>query len=671
MFPQPDKKIYVTNGKNAYQGTISHVKNIDLSEDGYIKLAPPQLLVYSSETDGDFGLPYDVFTRTDSNYKIHTPGNAFELNTTSLAVTEDSGSGSQGSDGVRIFPWVSNNWFVNGSAAVYSYDGSTVNSNYVSRIATALDFIELFISRNTLVGRTASSVNVVNQYRASDYATTGQSALTLPANYAVTGLAFSNELMGVATKQRKNQGNAIFAIWDGADTSANSIYPVNDPYILDVAAYQNSWVIFTSEGRLLYFNGGGFDELGHLANFDLEQRLVDLTPTTSLVFGKILHADGDKIYVNCASLPETSMSRKPYKPFYAGGAYCYDPSHGFYHTASPSYSKYETESVTFGSNVGTTSASHFMETGDEVFVGTTSNELIAGKTYYVIKLTATTFSLANTYDEAFTPTAKSITNGSYSIYYTKRYDYGAEAIKVVDCGLVRNERDYSGYATSGAIPFFVGAKLHPNNLAATRVNAITMAVPVMHNRGYFVMGKWQTGNLQDVYQAVAVKYTKLKNGDKIIVKAKTKDTQPVIVGDQSLFETAAYSGKGALWDGSGTYFTTTEDLTGVEEGDEVHVFAGPGAGQSAHIVTISGNTTDGWEVILDEAIRGTVSGRVSCVSIDKFKKCGVITKDDTEGVKALTVGNPGTSMEVKIELRGIDVRVSEIIPIKQAHQLAL
>ena len=668
MFPQSDKRIVVTNGKSAYQGTISFTKNIDLSEDGFIKLAAPLCRVYSSEDTADFNLPYDIFTRTEGTYKILTSGSdTYELSLSNLGVVID-GTFAGGSDGLRVFPWVSNNWFINSAAAVYDYDGSSAAGTYTSRIANDLDFIELFISRNTLVGRDPSNVNVLKQYSAAFANTTD---LTLPANYAITGAAFSNESMGVATKQRKNQGNAIFAVWDGANTSANAIYPVNDPYILDVAAYKNSWIIFTSGGQLLYFNGGGFEEIGRLPMYDLQQRIVDFTPTTSIVFGKLIHVDGDRIYVNCASLPETARSRKPYEPFYSGGAYCYDPKNGFYHTAAPSYSEYEGESITFTSNIGTTSSNHYLETGDEMFSTAASNEIDDSTIYYAIKLTATTFKLATTYANAVAGTAMTITNGAYSLNYVKRYDYGTEILKLVDCGLVRNEKDYSGYMDSGVLPFFLGAKVHPNNLATTRVSVINVAVPVMHNRGYFVMGKYESQSLEDMWQGIAIKYSKLKAQDKIIVKAKTKDQEPIIVGDDTLYATSAYAGQGVTWDGSGTYFATSADLTGAEEGDEVHVFAGPGAGQSAHILTINGNVTDGWEVILDEPIRGIVSGRVSCVTIDKYKKLGTITSDDTDGMKRLTLGTPGPSMQIKVELRGIDVKVSSVIPLRAAHKIAV
>lgn len=668
MFPQQDKQIVITNGKKSFQGTISYSKNIDLTEEGYIKLSAPIARVYSSEDNSDFGLPYDLINRTDGVYKIYTPGSdSYELSLSTAEVGTIDSTFAGGSDGLRAFTWVSNNWFINSSSAVYDYTGASASTTYTSRIAASLDFIALFVSRNQLVGRDASNVNVLKQYNSSFSNTTD---LTLPANFAITGASYSNELMGVITKQRKNQGRAIFATWDGTTTAANSIFEVNDPYILDVAAYKSSWVLLTSGGQLLYFNGGGFDELGRLPMFDQDMRIVDWTPTTTVVFGKLIHVDGDRVFVNCPSLPETARTMKPYTAFYAGGAYCFDPRNGFYHTSSPSYGEYDSENITFTSNKGTTSSNHFLETGDEMYAAASSNEIVAGKTYFVIKETDTTFKLAETYDEAIAASAMTITNGAYDLFYIKRTDYGIESLKLVDCGLVHKGKDYSGYTTSGALPFFIGAKMHPNNLGTTRISAITMSVPVMHNRGYFVLGKWQTPNVEDSWQGVAVKYSKLKNGDKIVVKAKVTDNEPIIVGDPSLFDTAAYTGKGALWDGSGENFTTMEDLTDAQVGDEVHVFAGPGAGGSAHITEISGDVDGGWQVLLDEKIRGTVSGRISCVTIDHFKKLGTVTKNDLGNVKKLYLKESGgsPSMEVKVELRGINVKVAEVLPIVTPRQ---
>lgn len=667
MFPPQSKRTISTNGKIAFEGTIAYAKNIDLSEDGFIKLAAPMCSIMNSVSLTDLNLPVDMFPWTEGNFKVLTAEDAFNFALSSFGSVTQEVSFS-GANTIRVIQWVANNWFINQASAVYDYDGSSVSSNYTSRIANNLDFIELFVSRNTIVGRDADNVNKLLQYNTSFTAST---TLTLPENFAITGAAFSNELMGVATKQRKNQGNAIFAVWDGSDTSANSFHPIDDPYILDIAAYKSSWVILTSGGQLLAFNGGGFDELGRLPMFDQQMRIKNFTTTTSLTFGKLINVDGDKIFVSCPSLPEASRSRKPYYPFTTGGAYCYDPRNGFYPCGAPSYSRYLSESISFTSNVGTAATSHSMETGDELWPAATSGGMTAGKTYYAIKVTDTTFKVATTYDNAIAGTSMDITDGSHSIFYVRRYDYGIEISRITDCGLVKMEKDLTGYSTSGVYPFFLGARVHPNNLSSARIITLNASVPVMHNRGYFTLGKFHTESLENNWNGVGVKHAKLKPQDKIIVKAKIKDTAPIIVGDLTLYDNT-YSGESVTWDSTAKYFATMADLTGAEVGDEVHIYAGAGAGQSAHIREINGNATDGFEVVLDEALRGISGGSKSCVSIDAFKKIGTITAKDKGGVKKLTLPQKGPSYEIKVEMRGMPgLKISEVLPIRTTSRRAV
>lgn len=666
MFPdQNTKQILSTAGKRAYQNTIAYSKNIDLSEDGVIKLSAPLCRVYDSGDDANFTLPLDVFSYATGSYKVVTDDNAFNFAMQSLSVTEDSGlTGFR--DNTRVCQWVSGNWFLNATSAVYSYDGTTATTNYVSRIGVALDYIEPFVSRNTLVGKFGD--NVLRQYDASYNADTHLTSI--PANYVITGAAYSNGLMGVVTRQGKNRGKAAFFTWDGVTTSANDVYQIDDPYILDIVAYRTSWAILTSGGELLGFNGGGFVQLGTLPIFDLEAQLISLGPSNATAFGKLLDVDGDRIYVNAASLAEVSRNRKGWNPYFVSGVYCYDPRHGLYHTASPSYSEYTDESATASSNVLTFSSSHYLETGDRLFASSTTNEVIDKTTYYAIKLTSTTIKIAETYQEALDDTAFSVTDGSgYSFLFVKRFDYGLEALRLQDCGTVRKEKEFTGYINTGALPFFVGSRVPPNDLSAAKVTVLDLAVPVMSNRGWFILGKYQTPNLQDNWQGVAVKYSKLAPDDTIVVKAKTSEREPIIIGDNTLFS-ATYSGESITWDANGVYFETTSDLAEAKEGDEVHIFAGAGAGQSVHIKTIE-ETGGVYQVTVDEVVRGITSNATSCVVIDRFKKLGTITANDLGGVKKCSLPAIGPSMEVKIEMRGIDVKVYEVVPIRATHKAAL
>lgn len=663
--PGDTKDLIVTNGKSAYAGSIAYTKNIDLSEDGYIKLAAPMCRIMSSEDDGDFGLPLDIFSWRDGDFKVITDDGMFNFALASLSFTEDDSNsvGVTPTDKSRVVQWVGGNWFL-GADDVYDYTGATGNTVYASRINNQLGYIEVFVSRNTLVGE--SSDNILKQYDSS-FADT-PSDLVLPENFVITGSAFSNLMMGIATRQGKNRGKAFFFTWDGSTAEADNGYPVDDPYILDIAAYDSSWVLFTSKGELLYFNGGGFEQLGTLPTFDRDIQLLSLGPQNSVSFGKIIDADGKRVYVNCGSLPEIAANLKPYLPLFSGGAYCYDPKNGFYHLHAPSYSEYAEEQGTASGDVITFAFSHYLETGDEVWLRSDDQGLTGGRIYYVIKKTATTIQLADSYQHALNGTALDITDGTINLFFVKRKDYGVEALRLQDMGLIKNERAFEGFYDSGALSFFLGAALHPNNVTSDRVNVLCAKVPMMSNRGFVVYGRFQTDALEDMWKGVAVKYAKLKPGSSIIVKAKTVDQDPVIVGDETLFDSGAYSGESVTWDSNGDYFETTSDLSEVRADDEVHIFCGAGAGQAAHIKQIeqSGSV---WQVTLYEKIRGTAAGLKSCVSIERYQKLGVITSDDDRGVKELKLlGKPSESMEVKLELRGVGVKVKEVIPLNQNYQ---
>ena len=661
--PQNDKRIIVTQGKEAFAGTLAFTKNINLDEAGYIKLSAPMAQIFSSEDDANFEIPVSIFTFRESTLKVITDGKTYNINLASLAVTEDTGF-TTGQEPSRVFVWVSGNWFINGSDAVYDYTGAVNGvSVYTSRIAALLEYINLFVNKNTLVGSNGS--NTLKQYNASFAGTTD---LVIPANFVITGAKYSNNQMGVITRQAKNTDNAYFFIWDGNTAAANAGYPLNDSFLIGIDAYKSSWVILTSAGELLYFNGGGFDTLGQLAHFDREDEFLNLSPSTTTDIRDIIQAEGDKVYFNAPSLPQFSKDNKAFVPFASGGIYCFDPDASFYHRHAPSYSYYQEEDTTAASDICTFAQTHFLETGDPIFISdaSTNGGLSVPKTYYAIKQSSTTIKIATSYANAMANTAVTLVDGTVSIHYIQRRDYGMEALRFLDLGGIKKDKNLAGYLDTFIDPFFMGAAIRPADVGTARVNVLCTLVPLAENRGYFVTGRFQSENIEDNWQYVAIKYDRLKNGDKIVVKANTQAREPIVIGDSGLFDDS-YSGDSVTWIAADT-FETSFDLSEAEVGDEVHVFDGAMAGQSAHIKSI--NTTGGtYTIQLDESLRGYSGSKKSCVVVSKFKKLGVITKDDTAGYKKFAIAEGASpTVEVKVELRGVGVKVSEVQVINNTHE---
>lgn len=660
--PQADKQIRITNGVNALQGYISYTKNIDLDEPGVIKLSPPMCKIFSNVAadggDTDFDLPVDMFAYSDGSYKVITPNKAFNFTMSDLILSEDSGGVSWNED-TRVINWVNGNWFVNGQD-VFEYDASTGSSTYTSRISPLLGYIDLFVSRNSLVG--VSSDNVLKQYDAT-YANTTD--LTLADNFVITGTAYSNNQMGIITRGSKNLGDAYFFTWDGRTTQANAGYPVNDSYILGLASYKSSWALISTAGQLLAFTGSGFTELGTLPTFRFEDDLVSLGPNNSIDIGNIMQSDGDVLYVNCASLPKFSSNNKPYRPGFSGGVYCYDERVGLYHKYAPSYSNYGKENGTVSSNV-VTLTTHYLKTGDEIWLEATDLGLTGARLYYAIVLTPTTIKLADTYDDAISNISVSITDGTLNdLWFVKRKDYGVEALKLDGCGLVKKLRSYDGTEESMSLPMFMGYTIRPNSVSSSRVKVFNVVASMMSNIGSITTSKFSSPNLEDNWQKIGVKYRKLSPQSSIIVKAKMTDEEPIIIGDMTLYNDS-YTGPYVTWDSNGSTFETSFDISGAAVGDEIHVFDGAGSGQSAHITSINlvGTT---YQVTLDESLRGISSNATSCISIEKWKKVGVITASDSLGHKEFNLTEASPTIEVKLELRGHGVAIQEIQIINKTH----
>lgn len=669
MKKTPNTKWYVTNGIDTIQNQLEYVKNIHFDDNGYATLSAPLVRIFSSEDDGGLGLSTNVFSYAANKYKVITDSTeAFNINLSSLTGVQTTDGKTWLGNGGSIV-WNNNNFFV-AADDVYEYDASADNSTYTSRINAELEYLELFQSRNTIVG---AQTNVVKQYDSS-YASSND--LTLSENLEITGIKFSNSRIGIATRQKKNDGDALFIVWDGVSEGSNQQVPVSDSFILSIAPFSSSWIVYTSNGQILYFNGGGFSTLAELPGYRYEDELNSLTPSTAFNIGQNIHTEGDIFYINIPTLPEFSRENLPYRIGYSSGIWCYEPSMaepeyklGLYHRHALSNSKYVNETGTTSSNVVTFSTAHMLETGDHVWVNNAYDVIEAETMLYAIKVDSTSIKLATTYDNAVSDTALTIANGSFDMYFVKRYDYGIDLIRSIDLGLCKKFRQQATYNSTGVLPFFAGAKIRPNSVTSSRISVLNALAPKMENVGYLYTTKYTSSNKTDVYTGVVVKYNKLKDGDVIKVKAKTSDFEPIYVGDETLYD-SSYTGDYVIWDRPDR-FTTTADISNALKGHEVYIFEGAGCGQSSHIESIVDNGAGAYTVTLTDELRGITSLATSCIVIDDFVYLGEATKQDTAGVKTFGLGKKSKDMKVKLMLKGVNIKVSEIQAIDNQFELSL
>lgn len=187
------------------------------------------------------------------------------------------------------------------------------------------------------------------------------------------------------------------------------------------------------------------------------------------------------------------------------------------------------------------------------------------------------------------------------------------------------------------------------------------------NRGYIITPYIPTSEVEAFWQGLVTKFKKFINsGNEIVVKWRV--TEP-------FFNALAADQGGVLFESGGvnapiTWINTTSFSckvpTGVAVGDEVEILTGDNAGCSFKISAMNGtpdNTTLITVTIAETA--PTSSTDTSLVRFDNWKTESSINSSSPTGHDNTPFQGKGHGefVQLKIEMRGLDVRLDEIIPI--------
>lgn len=658
MIKLPNPKWIQINSSDKI-GPLSSTKNINLDKEGYLSLSPRSVTLINDTDDTDWNIPVSFGRYSAGTMRLVTTEDPFDLSysNTGLTLTEDTSSDNPNfafnSHGV----WWQNKWHTSTDTTVTYNDSGTWDSspNITGLTSGVRHYLCVFKNRNTLV---VSNGNVLKQY---DTSYSGTTDLTIPSDFEITGLAYNNNQTAIITRLGDNSegqnAEAYFFVWDGASTSANKGVSLGAYAGIAVTAYKSSFVVLTSEGQLLYWNGGGFEELAHFPFYDTDVRNGDLTTFQS--YGDALVVDGDIIYINIGfdfsgigTNDEETLVGNPC------GVWCFDPRVGLYHRYSPSISHayFHTiaqADVNTTTNVFTT-ASTIPNTGNQVIMTLPKiGGLKTGVVYYVIKLSSTTFKLAESYADAIDGIAIDITSADTTNYFVMYdlVDYGTtQFVTTGGVGL---------WGTNSAVfnNVIFGGKYFSTTLGDTI--SLCTPVPFLENRGYFVTSKFFLDSIKEEISKEFIKHKPLGVNDAIIVKVKQHEYEGIPTSSPNSISSDEFA-----WTSS-TTGTTNSDLSKVKtlfdagEEFEIELTAGLGAGQMIKItnITESGGT---YTVTVEDAVIGYSSNLKSHFIIDNWKFCASVDYDSQkEGVFEVPIATTGKSLQFKMELRGYKTTVEE------------
>lgn len=669
--PSQNKQFAQTNQSDRL-GTIYRTKNISFDEQGYITLSEPTKMVANNidsanlQNFGGIGLTSSAFAR--QNLWIGGNKNIFLAETEGPSFypsfKQDTEGGTPEATGTRFLDMVTwnNDLYVARGLSVTKWNGSvwsTFSSESTDGFALAVftNLNQLALAYLDKVQLFDSSGNLVQ-------------TLNIPDDLEITGIRWNSTRLYVSTKSKNNTNSCVILEWDGLTNQANTGYRVNSNGVFGLAAYQQGVAFVTQEGELGYCYGG-VQPLAFLPPYFSKNKWSSrIFPIGNRIGQNSIIADKEKIYIAVSGDSDYSIEKNtPYiTPEFPSGVWCYDPAVGLYHKFSVGASKcfktdaIATSSVNTTTNIITVAGATVPETGTPCFyhenaflLGTTIGGISQGIRYFVIKESDTTLKLALTRTNALAGTAINLTstgNNDQFITFHEEKDFGGIGNYPSHVNKISNF-ETRRYGAWGLDTFVIGGsyRLGTSNFQ-TSFSAVQK---YQENRGYIVTPKIESAGLTDNITSLTLKWSKLKDeSDKIIVKYRNKDSDltEYITGTRTYFTLTANN-----------QYTTTEDISDVRVGDEVEIVQGVGAGYLAHITAIT-ETGGTYTVTLDEAIRNSSVGDTGLALYQRWTKENVIDSNSPEndvGYKTITLNKQSKWTQFKIELRGIETKLEEII----------
>lgn len=674
--PSTDRR-FVQSNRSDRLGNIAQTKNINLREDGYIKLSRKLRTIQNDTTMVDItNTQNGVNAITIKNYNTYLIG---DKNMYSNAGGTDKLAFTKNTD--TSFPTVASN---PATADMISFSGELYvaeGANLVSLSGSTWSTINAINARFLCLFDELDAVAAVAEQSVYLYDQSGTEirSITLPADYQINGIAYNSGRLYISASQDDEYYSAIVE-WDGLSNTYNRLRIYPSIALLGVAAYQNGVVAVSSEGKLVYYEGS-FRELdafpienkaNNWQTFFTDFNLQNVVTKNGIV------VDGTTIYVGTNPNLTSAASRNnpDFLADFPGGVWTYTPKTGLYHTASIDGSiRLKTDAITTANintstDVITVAGVTVPETGTPVFYyndlagdaeSNSATPLKHGIKYYTIYVSDTTCKLATTKANANAGTAIDITatgNNDQFLEFVPADSFGGSFNAVTALALPFS-RSFNNTPQTRGINLQVGGFTGDSVVSGETVYATQ--VLDQENRGYFVTSRFESNEfLEDSFTSVGIKYDNVDSEeDKIVVKYRITDEDP------RYYITNNDKGLTTQWT-DGNTFTTTIDLSDIKTRsdagiqDEVEVVFGKGSGVLAHITSIT-ESSGTYTVNIDETVPNVTNGDPLLFVVGNWIKLGTIDSDDDGGYKVFTVGAQSKWIQFKVELRGVDVAVEELL----------
>lgn len=640
-------------------GNVFVTKNITFDQRGYLMLSNSPRAVITAETT-DFNNVASIIHSRDYDYFVATWDSAWSVDDAPLSESPDLivTAGVPSTDiqtsveyfgGLMVVTQDTDVDYYNPVANTWTDTNITLTNNGQHPAVHMLSLNALGIANVNTIGLYANPITATPSLIRT---------LVIPTDFEITQVVYFNQNYYIGT-QNVVGGLAAMYVWNGQGTAAQQVYKVNSNIIFSLAVHKNSVFALLGNGALMKFDGGGFSFAAGLPIYYTDMALTDYLNIS--LYKDIMRSNDYVLYINFSN-SENTQNALTFQP---DGVWCYDEEVGLYHRYSntistPLWDTIPTTDVNTTTNEITVTTAPV--TGTEVYYEANGAAVLTPLTdhgkYYVINVNATTIKLASTYTNALAGTAIDLTGTGSSfqeLIFFPNIDFGQffaarpTAVQTID--IPTADRQYGTDILWGTE---VGRRDNPSEYGTLMTSSVGLS-----SRGYFITPKIVSTNVTDQYDLLTLKFLPFTSDiDKIIIKTRTTDDMRDVIDTTGTNWSITWA--------SSTTFTVTEPFdtwATAEVGDEVEILKGAGGGLLAHISDISeaGGT---YTVTLDESYPDYASGDTGKAVFRNWKKFATISYGDSNAEQhflAEHLGLSGEFLQLKVELRGVNVKIMELL----------
>lgn len=656
--PNQQNRVWNQPNTSDLKGNLFVTKNLTFDRQGYLSLSHSPRAVITQATSS-FNNVAAMIHNDDYGYFVATWDSAFSVDDSPLsaAPTLIATAGVPATDDETGIDYLGELMVVSQDTDVdyYSASANTWTDTNITLTNNGQHDVVNMLSLNLLA---IANVNTVGMYLNPMTATpTLVTTLTIPSDFEITKMVYFNQNLYIAT-QNISGGLAAMYVWNGQGTAAQQVYKVNSNIIFSLCVHKDAIYALLGNGALMKFTGGSFSLAAGFPMYYLDQSLTDYQNIS--LYKDIMRSNDYVLFINFSN-DENNVNALTYQP---DGVWCYDENVGLYHRYSNTIRTpvYQLNIAT--ANVNTTTNQITVTTapvsGTECYYndggGTAIGGLVDEQKYFVIKIDSTHIQLAETYQDAVaaTPVPIDLTgtgNAFQDIIFFPNTDFGqfyaARPTALLNIDIPTDNRQYG-------VDILWGTEVYRRD-NATDYGTLMTASDGLSSRGYFISPKIVSTEVTDAYDLLTLKFLPFTDStDKIIIKYRTTD---------DMRNNINLNNWSITWTSTTTFTTTQTAWADAEVGNEVEILTGAGGGLLAHILSIS-EAAGTYTITLDESFPDYTTNDIGKAVFRNWVKFKTIEYGDSnaeQGFLAEHLGLKGQFLQLKVELRGVDIKIIELL----------